>query len=104
MRWSFEEGYKSESCPGCPASISRKLRKEELSFCQNLEMKFHVKINYENLVAQSYGCLWCPSKVPQQSYADEAAWQVKRTAERFRTAEAEKWCNVDLNLFPDFQE
>lgn len=101
MRWSFEEGCESESRPGCPASIARKLREEELGFCQSLEMKFHVKINYKNLVGWSYSCLWWPSKVPQQSCADEAAWQVQRTAESFGRAEAEKWCNVDLNPFPD---
>lgn len=52
MKWYFEEVCESESCPDCLASITMKRKEEELSFCRNLEMKFHVKINYKNLVAQ----------------------------------------------------
>lgn len=57
MRWYFEEGCESESCPDCLGSIIMKPKEEELGFCQNLEVKFHVKIDYKNCVAQSYGCL-----------------------------------------------
>lgn len=53
----FEERCKSENFPIV------KSKKEQLSIGQNLEVKFHVKINRKNLVAQSYKCLWCPSEV-----------------------------------------
>lgn len=59
-----EAGCKSEGYPGCQHSLTMESKKEEFSFGQNLELRFHVKIIHKNLVAQSFSCFWCPSKVP----------------------------------------
>lgn len=47
-----EAGCKS-GYPDCLHSLIMKSKKEEFSFCQNLDMRFHVKIIHKNLVAQS---------------------------------------------------
>lgn len=78
----------------CLASIIVKNNKEELSIGQNLEMKFHVKINCKNLVAQVTSVSGICQKLRQQGSADQATWQVKGPAESFRAAEAENWYNV----------
>lgn len=65
----------------CLASIIVKNKKEELSIGQNLEMKFHVKINRKNLVAQVTSVSGVCQKLRQQGSADKATWQVKGPAE-----------------------